>query len=83
MKLTDHGMKTCKHCGRPITIIKWGFYHTAVVDPGPVMVRPDPDGEDYVRFDGSKIKGSPVPYESEEAAEPAYRQHRKTCGVKA
>ena len=72
----------CRHCGKEIGIIRYGIYRAIIVDQEPVMVRPDPDGEDYVRIDGSKIKGTPVPYESTEPAEAAYRQHRKTCGRK-
>ena len=73
---------TCRYCGKKIAIITFGIYRKSVVDPEAVMVRPDPDGEDFVRIDGSKIRGIPVPYESTEPAEPAYRMHRKTCGGK-
>lgn len=76
----DDGIRTCRVCGKQVAIIKWRFYHSAVVDPFPVMVKADPAGEDYVRVDGSKVKAVEVPYESTEPAEPAYRMHRKTCG---
>ena len=76
----DDGIRTCRKCGKQISVIKWGIYHSAVVDPYPVTVRADPDGDDYVRFDGSKVKAVELPYDSEESGEPAYRMHRKTCG---
>ena len=75
-------IRTCRKCGKRIGIIEWGIYRKSVVDPSPVMVIPDPDGEDYVRIDGSKVKARPASYENTEpGAEPAYRQHRKTCGT--
>ena len=76
------GIRACRKCGRKIAIIEYGVYRKSVVDPTAVMVIADPDGEDFVRIDGSKIRGIPVPYESTEQAEPAYRMHWKTCGGK-
>ena len=47
------------------------------------MVVADPGGEDYVRIDGSKVKAVEVSFMTDlPEAEPAYRQHRKTCGGK-
>ena len=55
----------------------------STVDPDPVMVIANPDGEDYVRIDGSKVKAVEVSFMTDvPEAEPAYRQHRKTCGGK-
>ena len=71
---------TCRFCGRKIGIITWGVYRKVVVDAEAVDVVPDPDGEDFVRIDGSKIRGRMVPYDSGEPNEVAYRQHRYTCG---
>jgi len=73
-------VKRCKFCGKPIDIITWGVYRKAVVDAEAVMVRADPDGEEFIRVDGSKVRAVIVDYESEEKAEPAYRIHRLTCG---
>ena len=73
------GISRCRKCGREIGIITWGIYRKALVDVEAVLVTPDPLGEDYVRIDGSKIRGREIEYESKEPAEPAYRQHRKTC----
>ena len=70
---------TCKFCGKKIGVITWGIYRKAVVDAEAVMVEPDPDGEDFVRIDGTKIRGREVPYEREGNSEPAYRIHRKNC----
>ena len=71
-------MQKCRKCGKRIAIITWGVYRKAVVDPEAVMVKTDERGEQFLRIDGSKIKGIEVPYESGERAEPAYRTHR--CG---
>ena len=71
----------CKWCGKPIGIITWGIYRKIVVDADAVMVVPDPEGEEFVRIDGSKVQGTEVAYEDAVTAEPAYRPHRKTCGV--
>ena len=39
-----------------------------------------PEGEEFLRVDGSKVLAREAGYEVE-GTEPAYRQHRKTCGV--
>lgn len=75
-----NGINTCRKCGKPIGIITEGIYRKVVVDLEPLMITPDENGEDYVRLDGSKVRGRVVAYESGETAEPAYRMHRKTCG---
>ena len=74
--------KACKFCGKKVGIITWGVYRKIIVDAEALDVVPDPQGEEFVRIDGSKIRGR--------AAEPgtlqteqAYRPHRKTCGVDA
>ena len=73
--------KRCRVCGQPIGIISWGVYRKVIVDARAVDVVPDEYGEEFVRIDGSKIRGR----EAEPGTlqtEPAYRPHRKTCGVK-
>lgn len=72
----------CRKCGQEIAIITWGIYRKAVVDPQAVMVRADPGGEEFVRIDGRKVLAKEVPFEDGLGAEPAYRLHRKTCGVR-
>ena len=71
----------CRYCGKQIGIITWGVYRKIVVDADAVMVVPDEYGEDFVRIDGSKIRGREVAYEDAVEAEPAYRPHRKTCST--
>ena len=66
----------CRFCGKNIMIITWGVYRKCVVDAETVMVAADPDGEEFVRYDGSKVLARAVPYDSKEPAEPAYRPHR-------
>ena len=70
--------KTCRFCGRQIGIITWGVYRKVVVDANPVYVVPAEEGEDFVRIDGSKIRGVEAGVATA-WAEPAYRPHRKTC----
>lgn len=71
----------CKFCGKKIGIITWGVYRKIVVDAEAVMVVPDEEGEEFVTIEGRKIRGREVAYEEAVMAEPAYRPHRKTCGV--
>ena len=71
----------CRFCGKKIGIITWGVYRKIVVDAEAVMVVPDEEGEEFVTIEGRKIRGREVAYEEAVLAEPAYRPHRKTCGV--
>ena len=66
----------CRKCGRPVGVIERGLYRKILVDAEAVLVAPDELGADYVRIDGSKIKGLEVAYDSNAEAEPAYRPHR-------
>ena len=77
--MKDNGIRTCRFCGKPIAVITWGVYRKIVVDAAAVMVEADPEGEEFVRVDGSKIRAKEVPYEKEGHSEPAYRIHRKNC----
>ena len=72
-------VKTCRFCGKPVAVITWGVYRKAVVDAAAVMVQANPEGEDFVRIDGSKVKGFEVDFISDGNAEPAYRMHGRTC----
>ena len=71
---------TCKYCGRKIGIITGGIYRKTVVDAEAVMVIADPEGETFLRVDGTKVRAREAAYE-EAGAEPAYRPHRKNGGV--
>lgn len=75
------GVKTCKFCGKKIAVITWGIYRKSVVDAEVVDVIPDPDGEDFVRYDGSKIRGREAEIGTI-GTEPAYRIHGRSCGRK-
>ena len=70
----------CRFCGKEIAVITWGVYRKIVVDAEAEWIIPAEEGEDFVRIDGSKVRGRPA--EGEEIGEPAYRIHGKTCGVK-
>lgn len=70
-------MKVCRKCGQMIDIIEWGVYRKIVVDAVPYYVMADPDGEQFVRIDGSKVKAKEVPFETD-GTEPAYKPHK--CG---
>ena len=73
-------MERCRKCGKPVGVITWGIYRSVVVDAEAVDVVPDEYGEDFVRIDGSKIRGREAEIGTI-GSEPAYRPHRKTCGV--
>lgn len=75
------GVKTCKFCGKKIAVITWGIYRKSVVDAEVVDVIPDPDGEDFVRYDGSKFRGREAEIGTI-GTEPAYRIHGRSCGRK-
>ena len=80
--MKDPFTRKCRHCGRPIAIITWGVYRKVIVDPEAVMVEAKPEGEEFVRYDGSKVVGVEVDFIEKNRAEPAYRMHRKTCGAR-
>ncbi len=68
-----------RKCGRRIDIIKARAYRHIIVDAFPVVVLPDPFGDEYIRLDGTKMRGTPAPMDSEhskEAAEGVFRPHR-------
>ena len=71
------GMKVCRKCGLMIDIIETGLYRKVIVDAVPYYVKPDPEGEQFLRIDGSKIQAKEMPFETE-GTEPAYKPHR--CG---
>ena len=70
-------MKVCRKCGQMIDIIEWGVYRKIVVDAVPYYVIADPDGEQFVRIDGSKVMAKEMPFETD-GTEPAYKPHK--CG---
>ena len=78
--MRGNSFKNCRICGKPIGVIEWGVYRKVLVDADALDVVPDPHGEEFVRIDGSKIRGR-VAEPGTLQTEPAYRPHRKTCGV--
>ena len=70
--------RLCRKCGKPVAVIERGLYRKILVDAEAVLVATDSLGADYMRIDGSKVKGLEVAYDSNVQAEPAYRPHR--CG---
>ena len=54
------------------------IYRKIVVDAEIVWVAADPDGEEYVRPDGSKVQALEISLD-EPRGEWAYRPHRWTC----
>lgn len=75
--MKDGAMK-CRKCGKMISIITWGVYRKIPVDWEAVEVVPDPDGEEYVRIDGSKIRGK-IAEPGTLQPEYAYTPHARTC----
>ena len=78
--MNGDSFKRCRCCRKKIGIIAWGVYRKVLVDAEAVYVVPDPEGETFVRIDGSKIRGREAEIGTVQA-EPAYRPHRKSCGV--
>lgn len=72
-------IQKCRFCGKPIAVITYGIYRKSVVDAEAVDVVPDPNGEDFVRIDGSKIRGREAEIGTI-GTEPAYRIHGRSCG---
>ena len=73
------GVKKCKFCGKPIAVITYGIYRKSVVDAEAVDVVQDPTGAEFVRIDGSKIRGREAGIGTL-GTEPAYRIHGRSCG---
>ena len=73
-------IRTCRHCGEKVMIIEWGIYRKVLVDAEVVNVRADPDGQEYIRIDGSKVRGYAAPIDMPNT-EPAYCPHSRTCGL--
>ena len=73
-------IRKCRHCGEKVMIIEWAPYRKVLVDAESVNVRPDDDGQEYVRIDGSKVSGFAVPID-ELNTEPAYCPHSRSCGL--
>ena len=70
-----NGVQLCRKCGKPIGIISERVYRKVVVDAVPYYVAPDPEGEQFLRIDGTKIQAKEMPFEKE-GTEPAYKPHR-------
>ena len=47
----------CRKCGRPIGVIQARAYRKIIVDAETQFVHEDPDGDIYIRIDGSKMRG--------------------------
>lgn len=71
----------CRKCGQEIAIIQERLYRKIIVDAEAVRVVADPEGIDFVRIDGSKVRARIAP-EDAEGAEYAYRPHARSCGGK-
>ena len=73
-------IRTCKHCGAQVMIIEWGIYRKVLVDAEAVNVRPDKNGQEYIRYDGSKVRGFAMLIDALNT-EPAYCPHSRSCGL--
>ena len=74
------GIRNCRHCGEKVMIIEWGIYRKVLVDAESVNVAVDPEGQEYIRIDGSKVRGYAAPIDME-GTEPAYCPHSRSCGL--
>lgn len=73
-------MKSCRKCGKLIGILSRGLYRNVVVDASGFEVVPDPEGEEFIRIDGSKVRAKILDRYDDDTveAEYAYRPHK--CG---
>ena len=76
-------MKLCKKCGKPIDIITRRIYRTIIVDASPVLVVPDPLGEEFIRLSGEKMRGTEdIKWDDDrKQCEGVFRPHYRTCGL--
>ena len=73
--------RLCRKCGKPIAVISERIYRNIIVDADAVEVIADPLGDEYIRWNGTKMRARAVkPDEVTASAEFAYRPHRWTCG---
>ena len=73
-------IRKCRKCGKPVSVITWGVYRKVLVDAEAVNVVPDPEGFEFIRIDGRKIRGS-IANPGTLQTEYAYRPHARTCGT--
>lgn len=74
-------MKICRKCGKEIYIIPERMYRSIPVDAEAVEVIADSLGDEYIRWDGTKVRARAVkPDEELPGIEFAYRPHRWSCG---
>ena len=75
--------RLCRKCGKPISIIQSRAYRKVLVDADPVWIIAEDLGEEFLRIDGSKVRGREARLDRIEdlLAKPAYRPHNKTCGA--
>ena len=52
--------KTCRNCGAPVAVIERAVYRKILVDAEAVAVRVSSKGQEFIRVDGSKVKGIPM-----------------------
>ena len=79
--MKDDTFRLCRKCGQPIAVIKEKIYRNIIVDAEAVEVKVDPLGDNYIRWDGTKVRARAVkPDEEVEGVEFAYRPHRWSCG---
>ena len=74
-------IKICRKCGKEILIIPQRMYRSIPVDAEAVEVIADSLGDEYIRWDGTKVRARAVkPEEELPGIEFAYRPHRWSCG---
>lgn len=79
MKSTQ--IRICRKCGKEIYIIPQKMYRSIPVDAEAVEVIADSLGDEYIRWDGTKVRARAVkPDEELPGIEFAYRPHRWSCG---
>ena len=76
----EEAVKRCRKCGKPIAVIIRGLYRKVLVDAEPEEIIPDANGEEFIRGDGTKMRGKPL-YDYDDdtiVVDIGWRPHR--CG---
>lgn len=70
--------RLCRKCGRPIGVIQARTYRKIIVDAETQFVHEDPEGEIFIRIDGSKMRGKLADdyHDDRVVCEAVWRQHR-------
>ena len=68
--------RLCRKCGKPVGLINTRPYRSILVDADAVQVKANEFGNEYIRWDGTKIRAREADPGEVLGVEFAYRPHR-------